>query len=106
MMKTTTADTFPRRYYQLPLGTEFALISGEVKTLAELEAAFGTGTICMGCFYPDTDPLKRGYKLRMREETLAEQYAAKQLTMAKQLRVAQTTVSDTCRAAFDAGDWK
>ena len=26
-MRTTTADLFPRRYYVLPLGTEFALIS-------------------------------------------------------------------------------
>ena len=98
-MKTTTADTFPRRYYSLPLGTEFALISGEVKTLAEMEAEMGTGVITMGCFYPDSDPLRRGYKLRVREATLAEQYAAKQLT------VAQTVTSDVVRAAFDASDW-
>ena len=98
-MKITTADTFPRRYYSLPLGTEFALIAGEVKTLAELEAEMGTGTILMGCFYPDGDPLMRGYKLRVREATLAEQYAA------RHLNVAQTAVSDVCRAAFDASDW-
>ena len=98
-MKTTTADTFPRRYYALPLGTQFALIEGEVKTLAELEQEMGTGTICRGCFYPDSDPLMRGYLLRVREMTLAEQYAA------KHLNVAQTVVSEACRAAFDASDW-
>lgn len=98
-MKTTTADLFPRRYYALPLGTEFALIKGEVKTLAEMEAEMGMGIITMNCFYPDADPLRRGYKLRVREATLAEQYAA------KQLHVAQTTVSDACRAAFDATDF-
>ena len=98
-MKTTTGDTFPRRYYHLSLGTQFALISGEVKSLAEMEAEMGTGVITMGCFYPDTDPLRRGYKLRVREATLSEQYAAKQLTVCK------TVVSDACRVAFDASDW-
>ena len=94
-----TATTFPRRYYQLPLGAKFALIEGEVKTLAEMEAEMGSGTICRGCFYPDTDPLRRGYLLRTRVATLAEQYAA------KHLHVAQTVTSDVCRAAFDASDW-
>ena len=104
ILKTTTAETFPARYYRLPMGTQFALISGEVKTLAELEQEMGTGTICRGCFYPDSDPLMRGYLLRTREMTLAEQYAAKQESV-KHLNAAQTVVSEACRAAFDASDW-